>query len=126
MKILIIDDSKAIHAFLKSSLNRPEIQLTHTFNGKEGFDEIMSKPNHYDIVLLDWEMPVQDGPTTLQAIRAAKIQTSVLMMTTKNQPEDIFLMLSYGANEYMLKPYTQDILFEKIEAACGMGVPHAA
>jgi len=118
-EILIIDDTRAVHAFLKSVLAPfTDLRLTSVANGSEGLVTLQGGKS-FDLILLDWEMPVMDGPTTFASLRANGCHTPVIMMTTKNEPDDIARMLRAGVNEYMMKPFTLDIILEKIEFATG-------
>lgn len=112
--ILLIDDSKSVHNLVKEWLPFSVCALSSAFHGKEGFETLCAKPNHFDLVLLDWEMPIQDGPTTIKSIRKMFISLPVIMMTSRNSVADITSMLREGANEYIMKPFTKDILFSKI------------
>jgi len=126
MRFLIVDDTKSIHSFVKALLAKvPELQITSVFNGREAL-ELLASGERFDLVLLDWEMPVLNGPDTLTGIMAAGYHYPVVMMTTKNAPEEISRMLELGASEYLLKPFTADILLEKITQATGKDLPHAA
>lgn len=115
MRILVIDDSKAVHAFLKVALSNSKFVITDTFNGAEGVEAYKSANGAFDLILLDWEMPVLDGPSTFEALLKLENEVPVVMMTTRNSPDDIALMLKKGVREYLLKPFTTDILLEKIE-----------
>jgi DNA-binding response OmpR family regulator len=125
MRVLIVDDSKAVHAFLQSCFEGKGIQVTHAYHGGEGL-EILCKRQDFDLIMLDWEMPEVNGPTFFDRIAEAGVKVPVLMMTTKNEPDDILFMLTKGAKEYMLKPFTADILFEKIAFVTGFEVKDAA
>ena len=126
LRILVIDDSKTVHAFIKSCLAKMDATLTPAFNGQEGVDACAKNPGAFDIILLDWEMPILNGPDTFERLKSMGSAVPVLMMTTKNSPEDISFMLEKGVNEYMLKPFTLDVLLEKIEAVLGRQVRRVA
>ena len=118
-EMLVVDDTKSVHAFLKSILAKAEgIHVTDVMNGAEAV-ELLKAKKHFDLILLDWEMPVLNGPDTFDQFKAMDVRTPVIMMTTKNSPDDIASMLTAGVSEYMMKPFTVDILFEKIEFATG-------
>ncbi len=124
--ILIIDDTKSVHAFMKSILSKsPDIHTFGVFDGKQALEHLKSEKN-YDLILLDWEMPVLNGPSTFQAFVEAGIKIPTMMMTTKNNPEDIQKMLEMGVAEYLMKPFTIDILFAKIESVTGKSFTNAA
>jgi two-component system, chemotaxis family, chemotaxis protein CheY len=125
VRILIVDDSKAVHAFLEKCFENKGIQITHAYHGGEGI-EILCRTQDFDLIMLDWEMPEVDGPTFFDRISEAGVKVPVLMMTTKNEPDDILFMLTKGAREYMLKPFTADIVFEKLAFVTGFEVKDAA
>ena len=126
LRILAIDDSKAVHAFLDISLKGKAVQVTHAFDGRDGLNKLAAGNHEFDIIFLDWEMPVMDGPTTLENLKTAANKIPVLMVTTKNNPDDIVRVLELGAVEYMLKPFTKDILLDKIRQAIGQDLANAA
>lgn len=116
IRILTIDDSKAVHAFLNECFKETICVLDHAFNGKEGVQKVeQSKNQPYDLILLDWEMPVMTGPEAYAHISKLGLNTPVIMLTSKNEIEDITKMISEGVTEYMMKPFTTDILLEKVE-----------
>lgn len=115
MQILMVDDSKAVHAFVTDCLSKMNAKIEHSFNGKEGLEKLHSGKFKFDLVLLDWEMPVLNGPETLPQIRKDFPDLPVVMLTSKNDPQDMIKMLEMGAAEYVLKPFTADILVGKLE-----------
>ncbi len=119
-RILIVDDTKSIHTFVKELLKkRADLQFADAYNGQEAVEVINKSANEFDLVLLDWEMPIMTGPEALQAIKESGCNIPVIMMTTRNAPDEIAKLLEMGASEYLMKPFTADILLEKIEYACG-------
>jgi len=125
-RFLIVDDSKTVHAFLQEVFKKVKgVEWVDAFNGDEALAKLSTDKN-FDLIFLDWEMPVKTGPETIQAIRAGNITIPVLMMTSRNKPEDIEQMLVAGASEYLMKPFTADILIEKIAFACGKTLAYAA
>lgn len=125
-QILVIDDTRSVHAFVRSLLSKAEgISVTPAMNGSEAVD-LLKSGKTFDLILLDWEMPVLNGPATLENLKELKVVTPVIMMTTKNSMEDIQRMLEAGVAEYLMKPFTVDILFEKINFVTGRAFNHAA
>ena len=125
-RVLIVDDTKSVHAFVKNLLLKsPGIEVTSVYHGAEAI-EVLKQKGDFDLILLDWEMPVLNGPEALQAIKAMQPKTPVIMMTTKNDPEDIQKMFSLGIDEYLMKPFTIDILFQKMEWVSGRSFSYAA
>lgn len=115
--VLSIDDSKAVHAFLDVCLEGTKVKLTHVMNGKQGLEE--AEKNPFDLILLDWEMPEITGPEVLSRIRQRDSTTPIIMLTSKNEVEDIASMIQNGANEYIMKPFTAQIIIDKIESVLG-------
>ncbi|MCX6125897.1 MAG: response regulator [Proteobacteria bacterium] len=117
MRILCVDDSRAIHAYMDSVLAGTEFQLVHVYNGQEALMRLEEPDSSlFEAVLMDWEMPIMDGPSTVEAIRKSGNKIPIIMVTTKNEFADIALMLGKGASDYMMKPFTKDILVEKLES----------
>lgn len=116
MKILSIDDSKSVHAFLNVCMQDSGHSIEHAYNGEEGLTILKSRPDVFDLILLDWEMPGLTGPEVLVEIMKLNVKGPVVMVTTKNAMEDISKVLEIGAREYIMKPFTREILLEKIES----------
>jgi CheY-like chemotaxis protein len=89
MKIVIVDDSNAVHAFLREMLDGTGIAMQHFYDGQEVVDNACSLPTDIDLVLLDWEMPRLTGIEALAKLRAARPDLHIVMMTSKNAMTDI-------------------------------------
>ena len=114
LKILSVDDSKSIHAYLQQCLEPITENIEHVYNGEEAIARLKNDLNAFDLIILDWEMPLKDGPTTFKELKAMGLKTPVMMLSSKSRPEDIMQMLEAGVAEYMMKPFTQDIVLDKI------------
>lgn len=114
MKVLIVDDSRAVHAFMKAIFSGTGHELTHANDGSEAVKIFDTNANLFDLVLLDWEMPILTGPETLEALRKVNKTVPIIMVTTKNDLTSITQAIAKGATEYVMKPFTKDILMEKI------------
>jgi two-component system chemotaxis response regulator CheY len=112
--VLVVDDSKVVHTFVEDCLSGKDCKFDHAYNGEEAI-KFLSDQGKYDIVLLDWEMPVMNGLETMKSIKETGVEIPVVMVTTKNKHADIKQMLSEGVKEYVMKPFTKEILVEKIE-----------
>lgn len=117
MKILVVDDSKSVQLFVKSCLEGTPYEFKAVDNGSLAVEELKNN-NDYSLILLDWEMPVMTGPETLRELAKQKYKTPVVMMTTRNSPEDIMCMLNLGVKDYIMKPFTKDIILGKLEMFC--------
>jgi DNA-binding response OmpR family regulator len=114
LKILSVDDSKSIHAYLQQCLEPITEKIEHVFNGVEAVERLRNDLDAFDLIILDWEMPFKDGPTTFKELKELGLKTPVMMLSSKSRPEDIMQMLEQGVAEYMMKPFTQDIVLDKI------------
>lgn len=117
MRILVADDSKSIHTFITLSLKVFNIELVHVYNGQEAVDWIVNNNGDCDLVLMDWEMPVMQGIEALSAIRKVGFDRPIVMVTTKNDPSEIAKAIQEGASEFVMKPFTREIIIEKITMA---------
>lgn len=116
-KILFVDDSRAVHLFLKQCFDGTDHQIDHANSGEEAVEMLLGdSAKSFDVVFLDWEMPGLTGPDVLKAVREKGLDTPVIMLTSRNSMEDITSMLSLGANEYVMKPFTAELLMEKLES----------
>ena len=87
-------------------------------NGQDAFEKV-SENGEIALVLLDWNMPVMDGLEFLQKNESESFcEAPIVMMTTENKPEKIQQALKHGASDYIMKPFTADILENKIDMVC--------
>lgn len=115
MNILVVDDSKAIYAMVSKMLEEGGHSTKWAEDGLKAVEVLKDKSNKIDVILLDWNMPNMNGPEFLEYNIKEKITTApIVMMTTENSPEAIKKALSLNAAEYIMKPFTSDILFNKL------------
>lgn len=116
MHALVVDDSRAIRSVIARMLRGLGWTVSEAGNGQEAVDVLEGLEFPPDIALVDWNMPVMDGFTLVCAIRSeAKFDDMrIMMVTTETEIERVQQALSAGANEYMMKPFTQDSLIEKL------------
>jgi two-component system chemotaxis response regulator CheY len=116
MKALVVDDSSTIRAFLRSILVPLGFEVAMAKNGLEGL-EGLDNPPRPDLALIDWHMPEMDGLQLLTEIRSRPEldQMTVVLVTAENDLSQISLALDSGANEYVMKPLTREIVTEKLQ-----------
>ncbi len=115
-KVLVVDDSATIRRIVKNTLER--IGYTDVVEAENGIDALTKlKEGDISLVLTDWNMPEMDGITLVKSIRASdKFGTvPVIMVTTEAEKNEVMEALQLGVNDYIVKPFTPDILKEKIE-----------
>jgi two-component system, chemotaxis family, chemotaxis protein CheY len=119
---LIVDDSKTIRVILGRILKELGYETCEAANGLEGLKVMESEKNKVDVVLADWNMPEMNGLEMLKRLRQNSDLTSlkVVMVTTETELENMTSALEAGADEYVMKPFTKDIIREKLEL---VGIP---
>lgn len=116
MHALIVDDSRAIRSVIARMLRQAGWTVSEAGHGQEALEVLASLDDAPDIALVDWNMPVMDGYALLQALRSnpGYEQMQIMMVTTETEIERMQLALAAGANEYLMKPFTQEALAEKL------------
>lgn len=114
MKIMLIDDSKTMRNIQKSVL----AQLGHT-NVEEACDgqDALSKvfAVQPDLILVDWNMPHVDGLQFVKAFRVQNKTTPLIMVTTESEKARVIEAIKAGVNNYVVKPFTPDLLSQRIQ-----------
>jgi two-component system chemotaxis response regulator CheY len=115
MRVLVIDDSRAVRAFIRPILLEMNLEVIEAGNGREGLDRLQEFPDTA-LVLVDWNMPVMDGLEFIQAVRADRANDAlrIVMVTTETESEQMNRAMAAGANEYVMKPFTRDVLVAKL------------
>ena len=113
-RILVIDDDSGLLTLLTLSLTRDGYEVFTAVNGKDGLRKAYEV--HPDLVLLDLMMAEMDGWTTCQRLRQVT-QVPIIILTALADSENVVKGLALGANDYMTKPCSFDILKARIRAA---------
>ncbi|MBI1347733.1 response regulator [bacterium] len=114
--ILLVDDSRAVRLATRRMLGQSNCSILEAEDGSEALTVLKSHPE-IDAILLDWNMPIMDGITFLKTVRSDGHlpQPKIVMCTTEGEFSRIMDALQSGANEYIMKPYTQEIMLEKLQ-----------
>jgi two-component system chemotaxis response regulator CheY len=119
MHALIVDDSTTIRMILGEYLKKLGFDVTEAVNGRDALDRLrgMKKADVVDVVLVDWNMPEMDGLSFVEAVRAERQydELPLMMVTTNTELAHVAKALEAGANEYIMKPFTRDMIREKLE-----------
>lgn len=112
---LIIDDSRAMRAILKRILIKLNFKTSEAANGLEGLDRL-AEHSDITIALVDWNMPEMNGYEFVKAVRANKENHDIwlMMVTTETEMSRVVKAMAAGANEYVMKPFTDDVIIEKL------------
>lgn len=111
-RILVVDDNPAITSVLKRGLSYEGFAVTTANSGVEGLSVARDDPP--DLVILDLMMPGLDGLAVLERLRAADRRLPVLLLTAKDAPADQVKGLEHGADDYVVKPFTFEVLLARV------------
>jgi two-component system chemotaxis response regulator CheY len=116
-KALVVDDSRAMRMILSRNLKELGFEVREAGNGIEALDVMEAESNGVSLVLADWNMPEMNGLDLLKRLRQNPELSSlvIVMVTTETDLDQMAAALEAGANEYVMKPFTKDILVEKLE-----------
>jgi len=117
LKFLIVDDSLTMRRIVINSLkNLGYDQFVEACDGKEGYEKLINDSS-LNFVITDWNMPVFSGLELTKAIRSHNDVKNIpiLMVTTRGIKEDIIEALQAKVNNYIVKPFTPNVLREKID-----------
>jgi two-component system chemotaxis response regulator CheY len=114
---LVVDDSRVVRKVARRILEAHGCIVTEAGDGQQALDAC--RAGMPDFVLLDWNMPVMDGLTFLKALRQefGPDNPTVVFCTTENDMEHIEAAIASGAQEYIMKPFDDDILVGKLGQA---------
>ena len=115
---IVVDDSRAIRMILGRTLRELGFEVREAGNGSDALAALSAGPPA-DLVMADWNMPVMDGLELLRKIRgnAQFAAVPVVMVTTEAEMDQMALAMEAGATEYIMKPFTKEILADKLRMA---------
>jgi len=116
-KALVVDDSRTIRIIIRRILIELGYEVCEAANGIEALKVLETEKTAVKLVLVDWNMPEMNGMELLKSMRQNPEFDSlkVIMVTTETEMDQMASALEAGANEYVMKPFTKDILVEKLE-----------
>jgi len=123
MKLLIIDDSSVTRKIIRAVADALQMESEEACNGVEALEILSERPNEFDLVLLDWNMPERSGYDILVEMKADSQLSDipVMMVTTEGQKSSIVAAIRAGAANYLTKPFTVEDLVIKINECIGWG-----
>ncbi len=116
MKFLVVDDSATMRRIVVNSLQR--IGFSETIEAGDGQEALAKFDSSVQFVITDWNMPNMSGTEFTKALRSRPDgqHVPVLMVTARSVKEDILTAMEAGVNNYIVKPFTPQVLKEKIDA----------
>lgn len=121
---LIVDDSRVVRAVARRILEDLNIQVLEAENGEVALKVVQNDAP--DVVLLDWNMPVMDGMGFLKSMRETDLAKPpiIVFCTTERSLDHIRRALDAGADEYIMKPFDQEIVASKFQEAGVLPMAH--
>ncbi|MCU0845774.1 MAG: response regulator transcription factor, partial [Spirochaetes bacterium] len=114
MRILLVEDDIKVAAFIQKGLREEGYALDVCADGADGARWAVE--NDYDLVILDVMLPSMSGLDICRHIRAENKSTPVLMLTARDSSDDIVSGLDSGADDYLTKPFSFDVLLARVRA----------
>lgn len=115
MRVLIIEDEHKIAGALKKALEQESYAVDVSYDGDDGYAMATTEP--YDVAIIDRLIPGKyDGLAIVEAMRAAKIHTPVLLLTALSSVRDKTKGLDSGADDYLVKPFALEELLARVRA----------
>jgi two-component system chemotaxis response regulator CheY len=115
-KALVIDDSKAMRMILSRSLVNLGYEVCTAIDGKDALDLLERETPELSLLLVDWNMPNMNGLEFIKRLRANPRYAAapLMMVTTETEVDQMIRALEAGANEYVMKPFTDEIIAGKL------------
>src|ERR1700736_5955177 len=119
MQILVVEDERRMAELLRQGLEEEGHTVILAGNGRDGFAIAESHP--FDAIVLDVMLPVMDGFSVARKLRTAHNQTPILMLTARDAIHDVVEGLNLGADDYLVKPFSFDVLLARLNAVSRRG-----
>ncbi|MHC4819027.1 MAG: response regulator [Planctomycetota bacterium] len=121
MRALVVDDARTVRVILRRILEEMGFEAIEADNGRDALTWL-AEGLPTDVVLVDWDMPVMSGIAFVHAVRANPEyrHLRIVMVTKETRLHNVKEALEAGADEYIMKPFTKDVVREKLEL---LGLP---
>jgi len=116
VRALVVDDSRAIRSIIGKTVRELGFEVLEAGHGGEALERLKIH-GMVELALVDWNMPEMNGFDFLLAVRANPSWKDmiIVMVTTETEMSQMQRALEAGANEYVMKPFTKDVLREKLQ-----------
>jgi two-component system, chemotaxis family, chemotaxis protein CheY len=116
VRALVIDDSKAIRIILRKLLGELGFEVAEAADGREALQRLNGPMGPFDLALVDWNMPEMNGLEFVREVRGqgGHEDLTMVMVTTETESGQVVRALAAGANEYIMKPFSRDVLVDKL------------
>jgi two-component system response regulator MprA len=114
MRVLVVDDDREVADYVRRELEDESISVVVAHDGATALR--LAESAAFDILVLDVMMPFMDGLQLTRNLRRQNIVTPILLLTARDAPEEIVRGLEAGADDYLTKPFSFDVLLARIRA----------
>ncbi len=114
MRILVVEDERRMAELLRQGLTEEGHRITLAGDGREGLG--MAESGTFDLIVLDVMLPGLNGFQVARQLRSRHNQTPILMLTARDSPRDIVEGLDLGADDYLTKPFSFEVLLARVRA----------
>lgn len=122
MKILVVDDSSTMRRIINNTLQRlGYVDILEAEHGLEAWD-ILDQNSDIGVLITDWNMPEMNGLELVKKTRADSrfADIPIIMITTEGGKAEVITAIKAGVNNYIVKPFTPQVLKEKLEVVLGI------
>jgi two-component system chemotaxis response regulator CheY len=115
MLALVVDDSRAVRLIIGKILREVGIEVIEAADGREALQRMAEYPD-VELVLVDWNMPQMNGLEYVRVVRSQRDYDAVriMMVTSESEQDQVVRALDAGANEYLMKPFSREVLLAKL------------
>lgn len=121
MKLLVVDDSSTMRRIIKNTLSR--LGYDEVLEGEDGLQgwAVLDENPDIGMLITDWNMPEMNGLELIKKVRADArfVDLPIIMVTTEGGKAEVITALKAGVNNYIVKPFTPQVLKEKLAAVLG-------
>ncbi|WP_295052686.1 chemotaxis response regulator CheY [Sulfuricurvum sp.] len=121
MKLLVVDDSSTMRRIIKNTLSR--LGYEDVLEGEDGVQgwAVLNENPDMGMLITDWNMPEMNGLELVKKVRADArfADLPIIMVTTEGGKAEVITALKAGVNNYIVKPFTPQVLKEKLSAVLG-------
>jgi DNA-binding response OmpR family regulator len=114
MRVLLVDDDREVADYVRRELEEESFEVSVANDGATALR--LAETSAFDIIILDVMMPFMDGLQVTRALRRESILTPILLLTGRDAPEEVVRGLDAGADDYLTKPFSFDVLLARIRA----------
>jgi DNA-binding response OmpR family regulator len=119
MRIFIVEDDRRMAEVLSQGLSEEGHSAIVAFDGRDAFE--IARHEAFDLLILDVMLPGMDGFTIAKRLRELNNRTPILMLTARDTTQDVVHGLDLGADDYLTKPFSFDVLFARVRAVARRG-----